>query len=84
MSLKIAAGTASKLKLRAINDALKRLGFGTEAIPTEVDSIIPKQPFGFGQIRMGAEHRALFARQRNDADFGVGIERVGRSKRPMV
>lgn len=74
MTLVFAAGTTSKLKLRAVAEALKRLGIYTGATGVEVDSIVPNQPFGFEMMRKGAEHRALFARQRLDADFGIGIE----------
>lgn len=70
----VAAGTESKLKLRAIEEALKRLGMEAQVLPTELLSVVSSQPFGFEDMMLGASFRANSARRHHDATYGVGIE----------
>ncbi len=79
MPFTIGVGTASALKLRAVQRAFERLNpvfheIAAEIRPTEVESIVPVQPFGFATIVRGATHRATTARQYHQADLGIGIE----------
>ncbi len=84
--MKIALGTASALKIRAVDQALANLGihevkklgdldlFPYTLVASEIESIVAAQPFGIETIFRGAEHRARTAREINDADIGIGIE----------
>ena len=86
MTLIIAVGTKSALKVRAVESALKQLHergitqFGDlpfspwELRTGETDSGIPPQPFGLQQLFAGALNRARAAREAHDAHIGIGIE----------
>ena len=73
--MKIAVGTTSELKLRAVISAFSRAGISAEVIGFKVDSGVEKQPFGFDEIDFGAYTRAKNAlAQDPTADYGLGIE----------
>ena len=86
MTLIIAVGTKSALKIRAVESALKQLEergiteLGDLAFPHwelrtgETDSGIPPQPFGLEQMFIGARNRARAAREIHNAHIGIGIE----------
>lgn len=74
-NLKIAVGTTSELKLRAVIHAFGRAGINVEVIGFKVDSGVEKQPFGFDEIKFGACTRAKNALTQDPrADYGLGIE----------
>ncbi|MCX6717625.1 MAG: inosine/xanthosine triphosphatase [Candidatus Taylorbacteria bacterium] len=72
--MKISIGTKSELKVRAVENALKKLSIKAEIVFGETESGVSMQPFGFDEITKGAKQRALQAITRDNADYGVGIE----------
>jgi inosine/xanthosine triphosphatase len=70
----IAAGTTNPAKLRAIERAARDLLGSVTIEPVEVDSGVPDQPWGDEQTARGALTRAQQARERLDADYGIGVE----------
>ncbi|KKS24028.1 MAG: hypothetical protein A2736_02830 [Candidatus Yanofskybacteria bacterium RIFCSPHIGHO2_01_FULL_41_27] len=74
-SIKIAVGTISKLKLRAVANAFNRAGINAKIAGYQVKSDVPKQPFSEKEIVAGATNRAQNALGKSkDADYGLGIE----------
>ncbi len=86
MTIVIAVGTKSALKIRAVESALSQLQergithLGDLALSAyelhtgETESGIPSQPFGLEQMFTGALNRAKAAREAHDAHIGIGIE----------
>lgn len=73
--MKIAVGTISALKLRAVQNALNRAGIVAEITGHKVKSDVPKQPFSEKEIIVGATNRAQNSLAKGkDADYGLGIE----------
>jgi inosine/xanthosine triphosphatase len=73
--MKIAVGTKSKLKLRAVENSLQVLGVVGEVVGYKVKSLISDQPQGFEETSEGALNRATEALyQAKDSKIGVGIE----------
>lgn len=70
----IGMGTKSALKQRSVESALRQLGQKAEIVSTEVESVVPANPFGFDQIVTGARHRAKVALEIPGASWGLGIE----------
>jgi len=82
--MKIAVGTTSEFKLRAVISAFSRGGIGAEVKGFKVDSGVEKQPFGFDEIDFGAYTRAKNAlAQDPEADYGLGIESGIITKEPF-
>lgn len=73
--MKIAVGSTSELKLRAVINAFGRADIDVEVKGHKVESGVEKQPFGFDEIELGAYTRAKNALSQDpDADYGLGIE----------
>ncbi len=75
--MKIAIGTTSELKLRAVQNAFIRAEIVVEEIiGYKVKSGVPKQPFSETEIITGATNRAQNALKEghSNADYGIGIE----------
>lgn len=72
--MKIAIGTTSELKVRALKDALGKLNMEAEIVSMKADSGISKQPFGYEDMITGAKNRAQKAADEINPDFAVGIE----------
>lgn len=72
--MKIAIGTTSELKVRALRDALERINIEAEMLPVKTSSGIADQPFGFEEIIKGATTRAENSLNEVGADIGVGVE----------
>lgn len=73
--MKIAVGTTSELKLRAIQKAFNRAKIVVEITSHKVKSDVPKQPFSEKEITAGATNRAKNAlTKEKNADYGLGIE----------
>lgn len=72
--MKIAIGTTSELKVRALKSALDKYKVEAEIIPIKTDSGISKQPFGYEETIKGAENRAKKALKESGADFAMGVE----------
>jgi inosine/xanthosine triphosphatase len=71
---RIAVGSKNPVKLAAARAVVTRLVPEITIEAVEVPSGVPDQPFGDDQTIRGAIARAQAARERLDADFGVGIE----------
>ncbi|MEI8143253.1 MAG: inosine/xanthosine triphosphatase [Candidatus Berkelbacteria bacterium] len=73
--MKIAIGTTSELKIRACEVALKKFDIDNELISIKTESGVADQPFGFGDIVIGARNRATQALNNvENAELGIGIE----------
>ena len=72
--MKIAIGTTSELKVRALKSALDQFGVEAEIMPIKVDSGISHQPFGYEETIKGARNRAKEALDKLSPDISVGVE----------
>lgn len=72
--MKIAIGTRSELKVRALRNALANIKIEAEVLTLKTDSGISKQPFGYTEMMVGAKNRAREAMSETSSDFTVGIE----------
>lgn len=72
--MKIAIGTTSKLKIRAVEAALQKMKVSAEIIPQQTESKVSDQPFGFEEVLEGAKNRAKDSLDSTKADMGIGIE----------
>jgi inosine/xanthosine triphosphatase len=71
---RIAVGSKNPVKLAAARAVVTRLVSGITIEAVEVQSGVPDQPFGDDETIRGALARAKGAREKLDADFGVGLE----------
>ena len=71
---RIAVGSKNPVKLAAARAVVTRLTPDVTVEAVEVPSGVPDQPFGDEETIRGAVTRAREARERLDADFGVGLE----------
>ena len=71
---RIAVGSTNPVKLAAARAVLTRLAPSVALEAVAVPSGVPDQPFGDDETIRGALARARAARERLDADFGVGLE----------
>src|SRR5690349_18157435 len=70
----IAVGSKNPVKLAAARAVVTRLAPKVVVAAVAVPSGVPDQPFGDEETIRGALARARAARERLDADFGVGLE----------
>jgi inosine/xanthosine triphosphatase len=70
---RVAVGSLNPVKVNAVKTVFKML-CEAEIISTSVPSGVPPQPIGLKEIIEGALNRALGAREKTSADYGVGIE----------
>lgn len=71
---RIAVGSTNPVKLAAARAIVTRLVPSVTVEAIAVASGVPDQPFGDEETIRGAAERARAARERLDADFGIGIE----------
>jgi inosine/xanthosine triphosphatase len=71
---RITVGSKNPVKLAAVRAVVTRLAAGITVDAVEVPSGVPDQPFGDDETIRGALARARLAREKHDADFGVGLE----------
>jgi inosine/xanthosine triphosphatase len=71
---RVAVGSKNPVKLAAARAVVTRLVPQITIEPVEVPSGVPDQPFGDDETIRGALTRARGARQKLDADFGIGLE----------
>ncbi|MBI3495369.1 inosine/xanthosine triphosphatase [Candidatus Berkelbacteria bacterium] len=72
--IKVAVGSTSPVKIKAVKLAFHE-AFGTiEVIAVETDSCVRPQPITRAEALTGATNRAKAALKQAQADFGVGIE----------
>lgn len=72
--MKIAIGTTSELKVRALKNALEKFGVNAEIVSIKTESGISNQPFGYKEMIKGAKNRATKALEETDSDFAFGVE----------
>lgn len=72
--MKVALGTTSELKIRALKLALDKLGIEAEVISQKVESNIADQPFGYEEMITGANNRVNNLSKILDSDIYVSIE----------
>ena len=75
--LKVAVGSKNPVKIKAVENAFKKvfgLGGRIEIIRVSVFSDVSDMPLSFEDIVKGAENRASQAMEKTEADFGVGLE----------
>lgn len=72
--MKIALGTTSELKIRALESALQKVDLHSDIIPIKTDSGVSDQPFGYEEMIEGAKNRVSGIKTDLDADLYVSIE----------
>lgn len=73
--LKIAVGSKNPVKVKAAENAFKRVfGLNLKVVSVPVSSGVSNMPMNFREMLEGAKNRAKRAIEIIDADFGVGIE----------
>lgn len=72
--MKIAIGTTSDLKVRALKNALAKLEIEGEIAPLKTESGVSNQPFGYKETTKGAMNRATAAFEKEAPDLALGIE----------
>ena len=71
---RVAVGSKNPVKLAAARAVVTRLAKNVSVEAIEVASGVPDQPFGDEETIRGALARARAAREKLDADFGIGLE----------
>jgi inosine/xanthosine triphosphatase len=71
---RVAVGSTNPVKLAAARAVVTRIAPPAAVTPIGVPSGVPDQPFGDEETIRGAVERARAARERLDADFGIGLE----------
>jgi inosine/xanthosine triphosphatase len=74
LSMKIAIATTSELKIRALKDALDKLGVNAEIVQRKTDSGVSSQPFGFEEMTLGAKNRVAQCKKELNADLFLSVE----------
>ena len=73
---RVAIGTESPIKIRAVKHAFDRLGLSIEILPCKAHSGVNMQPIGLKEMEKGAGNRAADAVDTYpEADFHIGIEK---------
>lgn len=72
--MKIAIGTTSELKTRALKEALNKLGVEAEISSIKTDSGVSSQPFDYEETTQGAKNRATSAFEKENPEMAIGIE----------
>lgn len=71
---RIHVGSVNSSKIQAVRDALAAFVPDLEVDGVEVETGVPEQPVGFGEILRGAKNRAEAALAPGGCDLAVGIE----------
>lgn len=72
--MKIAVGSKNPVKIKAVEEAFKKVFGDCEVVSKDVNSGVSHQPFGEEEAIKGAINRARAALKECEADFGVGLE----------
>lgn len=72
--LTVAVGSRNRAKLAAVTETFGRVWTAVTVEPVSVPPGVSAMPFGDAECILGARQRAQRARERLDADFGVGLE----------
>jgi non-canonical (house-cleaning) NTP pyrophosphatase len=75
LTLKIAVGSTSKIKLKYLKEVLKELKIKNKLFPVDVQSGVSEQPKTTEETKIGSINRAVRAiKEVGGADFVMGIE----------
>ena len=73
--LKIAVGSKNPIKIKAVKNAFEKVfKSDIEVVGFSVLSDVSDMPMSFKEMVKGAKNRASRAREKMNADFGVGLE----------
>lgn len=72
--IRIVVGSASVLKIEAVQAAIDLLGLEAEIVGVAAESGVPNQPYGREQTLEGAMNRARAAREAGKGAYAIGIE----------
>lgn len=72
--MKIAIGTTSELKIRALKNALAKFEIEAEVVPLKTESGVSDQPFGYEETTKGARNRATAAFEKEIPEMALGVE----------
>ena len=72
--MKIAIATASELKIRALENALRILNIEAEILFGKTSSGVAEQPLGYEETSKGARNRLMECKKNFDADITVAVE----------
>ncbi len=72
--MKIAVGSTNPVKVTAVRKVISRIWSEAEIVPISVPSGVSDMPMTDAETRLGAQNRAVAAREKLDADFGIGLE----------
>lgn len=72
--MKVAIGTTSELKIRALKSALTKLEVEAEVVFLKTESGVSPQPFGYGEMTQGAKNRAVAALEKEHPSIALGVE----------
>ena len=70
----VAVGSTNPVKIAAVRNVLSRIYDYVEVVGVKVSSGVSDQPLSIDETIIGAINRAKRARDKIDADLGVGIE----------
>ncbi|WP_048055524.1 inosine/xanthosine triphosphatase [Methanotorris igneus] len=70
----IAVGSTNPVKIRAVEEGMRKILGSVEVVGVDVDSGVSKHPIGFEETYRGALNRAKNALNKQSALYGVGIE----------
>ncbi len=73
-NIKVAVGSQNPVKIEAVKSAFKKVFGDCEVVDVSVLSGVSDMPTSFSATVQGAKNRAQRAREKVDADFGVGLE----------
>ena len=71
--MKVAVGSLNEVKVKAVENALSKMGVEAIVIPVDVKSGVPPIPFN-DEVFEGARNRALNAKAMVPADLYLGLE----------
>jgi inosine/xanthosine triphosphatase len=72
--MKVAVGSKNPAKISAVRSVFEQVWPDVEVVAAAVPSGVNEMPVGDDIILTGARNRAIAAREKLDADFGVGLE----------
>jgi inosine/xanthosine triphosphatase len=73
-NIKIAVGSLNPVKIKAVDNAFKKISHNYEIIGINVESGVSMQPLSDIEAVKGAENRAIGALTSLNADYGIGLE----------
>ena len=72
--MKISVGSKNPVKIKAVENAVKKIWPKAEIFPIEAISGVKEQPTSKKEAIQGATNRAKFSLEKTNADIGIGLE----------